>query len=117
MNAVSLFEKAKDKNDTDSFKNPDVKSSFRKHSDGEVIKYFNDNDTNYTTNRLEDTINESIYHLKIKIFGADRLGLSSYIQSRLSIRGEIVKSFSVDNELCHKRRRRMQFHVGSILHS
>jgi hypothetical protein len=52
MNAVSLFEKAKDKDDIGSFKNPDVKSSIRQHSDGEVIKYFDDNDTYYTTNHL-----------------------------------------------------------------
>jgi hypothetical protein len=73
MNAVSLFEKAKDKNDIDSFQNPDVKLSIRQHSDGEIVN---------TNNRVEDTINECMYHLKIKIFGVDRLGLSSYIQLR-----------------------------------
>jgi hypothetical protein len=83
MNAVFLFEKAKDKKDIDSFKNPKVKQSIRTKTssqDGEIVKYFDDNDSAYNNNRLEDTINECIYHLKIKIFGADRLGLSSFIQ-------------------------------------
>jgi hypothetical protein len=98
MNAVSLFEKAKDKDDFDSFKNPDVKISIlakTSSQDGEIVKYFDDDDNAYNTNRLEDTINESIYHLKIKIFGADRLGLSSYIQLRRCARQMRVTSLGI----------------------
>jgi hypothetical protein len=95
MNAVSLFEKAKDKNDIDSFKNHKVKETMRTYSDGELLKYFDNTDANYTNNRLEDTINESIYHLKIKIFGADRLGLSSYIQLKRVARQMRVTSLGV----------------------
>lgn len=95
MNAVSLFEKAENKNDINSFKNPDVKEIIKSRPDGEIIKYFDDNDTAYTNNRLEDTINESIYHLKIKIFGADRLGLSSYIQLRRCARQMRVTSLGI----------------------
>jgi hypothetical protein len=95
MNAVSLFEKANDKNSISSFKNPDVKETMKKYSDGELLKYFDDNDANYTNNRLADTIDESIYHLKIKIFGADRLGLSSYIQLRRCARQMRVTSSGI----------------------
>jgi hypothetical protein len=68
MNAVSLFEKAKDKNDIDSFKNPDVKSSIKQHSDGKIVKYFDDNDTAYNNNRLEDIINDSLEHGRVHAF-------------------------------------------------
>ena len=85
MNAVSLFDRATDKNDIDSFKNPKVREAIKAKTssqDGEIVRYFDDDDTAYNNNRLQDTINECIYHLKIKYFGADRLGLSSYIQLR-----------------------------------
>jgi hypothetical protein len=82
MNAVSLFEKANNVNDIDSLKNLKVRQGIRTYSAGEIVRYFDNDDTAYTNKRLEDTINECIYHLKIKIFGADRMGLSSYIQLR-----------------------------------
>jgi hypothetical protein len=95
MNAVSLFEKATNVNDIDSFKNPDVKENIKEYTHEDIIMYFDENEPAYTNNRLEDTIDESIYHLKIKIFGADRLGLSSYIQLRRCARKRRVTSAGI----------------------
>ena len=93
MNAVSLFDKAKDRNDLDSFKYHEVRTRISKIGNNtEVKRYFDEEDKLYEVNRCEDMINECMYHLKIKIFGADKLGLNSYIQLRRCVRAMKVTS-------------------------
>jgi hypothetical protein len=96
MNAVNLFDKAKDRNDIDSFKYHEVRTRISKIGNNtEVKKYFDEDDKTYENKRLIDTINECVYHLKIKIFGADKLGLNSYIQLRRTVRAMKVTTTGI----------------------
>jgi hypothetical protein len=96
MNAISLFDKATDRNDIDSFKYHKVRTRISQIGNNtEVKKYFDENDKTYESKRLEDTINECVYRLKIKIFGADHLGLNSYIQLRRSVRAMKVTTTGI----------------------
>ena len=78
--AISLFDKAIILINIDSFLNPETKLSITSicNSDKEKLQYLDS--TAHKEARFNHVMDEFVYHLRLKIFGHDDLGKSSYIQ-------------------------------------
>ena len=93
--ALELFEKATELEDINDFCNPETRLSIERLCNSEKEKKEYLTGDAHKGARVPDIINKCIYHLRLLIFGYDKLGQSSYIQLCRTIRQMKVTSSGI----------------------